>query len=51
VSKALEYSPRHPHHTAVLADLDPELHRLPVGIPAGVLGVRPFTLSAPDEFP
>jgi hypothetical protein len=22
----------------VLADLDPELHRLPLGIPAGVLG-------------
>jgi hypothetical protein len=23
---------------AVLADLDPELHRLPLGIPTGVLG-------------
>ena len=40
VSKALEYSPRDPDHAAVLADLDPELHGLPLGIPAGVLGER-----------
>ena len=30
--------PRDPEHAAVIADLDPELHRLPPGIPAGVLG-------------
>ena len=41
--------PRNPDHTPVHADLDPELHRLPLGIPPGVLGVRPFLLSAPDE--
>jgi hypothetical protein len=35
VSKALEHAPREPDHAAVLADLDPELHRLPLGIPAG----------------
>jgi hypothetical protein len=38
VSKALEYSPRNPDHATVLADLDPELHGRPLGIPAGVLG-------------
>jgi hypothetical protein len=27
-----------PDHSAILADLDAELHRLPLGIPAGVLG-------------
>ena len=32
-----------------LPDLDPELDGLPLGIPAGDLGVRPFALSAPDE--
>ena len=30
----LEHAPQDPDHTAVLADLDPELHRLPLGIPA-----------------
>jgi hypothetical protein len=40
VSKALEYAPRDPDHAVVLADLDPELHRLPLAIPAGVLGGR-----------
>ena len=34
----LEHAPRHSNHAAVLADLDPELHRLPLGLPAGVLG-------------
>jgi hypothetical protein len=34
----LEHAPRHPNHVAVLADLDPELHGLPIGIPADVLG-------------
>jgi hypothetical protein len=34
----LEYAPWHLHHATVLADVDPELHRLPLGIPAGVLG-------------
>jgi hypothetical protein len=29
-----------PDHATVLADLDAELHRLPLGIPAGVLGGR-----------
>ena len=33
----LEHSLRHPEHASVLADLDPELHGLPLGIPAGVL--------------
>jgi hypothetical protein len=36
----LEYAPRDPDHAVVFADLDPELHRLPVGIPAVVLGGR-----------
>jgi hypothetical protein len=36
----LEDAPRHPDQPAVLADLDPELHGLPLGIPAGVLGHR-----------
>jgi hypothetical protein len=47
----LEHPLGHPHHATVLADLDPELDGLLLGIPTGVLGVRPFTLSAPDEFP
>ena len=34
----LEPAPWDPNHPAVLADLDPELHGLPLGIPAGVLG-------------
>jgi hypothetical protein len=34
----LEHAPRDPDHPAVLADRDPELHGLPVGIPAAVLG-------------
>jgi putative ABC transport system substrate-binding protein len=34
----LEHAPRDPDHATVLADLHPELHRLPLGIPAGVLG-------------
>ena len=38
--QALEDAPRHPDHAAVLADLDAELHGLPRGIPAGVLGER-----------
>jgi hypothetical protein len=36
--QALEYAPRHPDHAVILAYLDPELHGLPLGIPAGVLG-------------
>jgi hypothetical protein len=35
----LEHAPRDPDHAVVPADLDPELHGLPLGIPAGVLGV------------
>jgi hypothetical protein len=34
----LEHAPRPPDRPVILADLDPELHRLPLGIPAGVLG-------------
>jgi hypothetical protein len=36
--QALEHTPRHPDHAAVFADLDPKLHRLPLGIPVSVLG-------------
>jgi hypothetical protein len=36
--QALEHAARHPDGAAVFADLDPELHRLPFGIPAGVVG-------------
>ena len=34
----LEDAPRDPYHSVVLADLDPELHRLPLGRPTGFLG-------------
>ena len=33
--RELEDLPRHPNHPSVLSDLDPDLHRLPLGIPAG----------------
>ena len=36
----MEHAPRDPDHAVVLADLDRELHGLPLGIPAGVLGGR-----------
>ena len=36
----MEHAPRNPDHAMVLADLDPELHGLPLGGPAGVLGER-----------
>jgi hypothetical protein len=36
----LKHAPRHPNHPSVVADLDPELHGLPLGIPAGVLRER-----------
>jgi len=36
----LEHVPRDPDNTAVLADLDPELHGLPLRVPVGVLGER-----------
>jgi hypothetical protein len=36
--QSLEYAPRDPDHSPALADLGPELHGLPVGIPTGVLG-------------
>ena len=36
--QSLEHAPRDPDHAVVLADLDPELHGLAFGIPAGVLG-------------
>src|SRR5262249_60739284 len=38
--RPLDHAPRHPTHATVLADLDLELHRLPIGIPAGGLGVK-----------
>ena len=31
-------APPHPDHTAVLADLDPQFYRLPLGIPAASSG-------------
>jgi hypothetical protein len=31
----LEHPPRNPDHAAVLANLDPELHGLPLGVPSG----------------
>jgi len=34
----LEHAPRDRDDTAVLADLGPGLHGLPLGIPLGVLG-------------
>jgi hypothetical protein len=34
----LEDAPWDPDHAAVLADLDPELDSLPLGVPAGALG-------------
>jgi len=33
-----ERAPRDQNHAPILADLDPELHGLPLGIPSGVLG-------------
>ena len=36
----LEHPPRNPDHSPALADLDPELHGLPLGTPAGDLGER-----------
>jgi hypothetical protein len=36
--QALEHARWDPAHAAVFADLDPELHRLPLGRPAGILG-------------
>ena len=43
----LEHPPRHPDHAVVLADLDPELYGLPLGIPAGVLGEGRLGNSVP----
>ena len=36
--ETLEHPLPDPDHASVFADLDPKLHRLPLGIPAGVLG-------------
>jgi hypothetical protein len=36
--QAPEHPPRDPDHAAVLADLDPKLRGLLLGIPAGVFG-------------
>jgi hypothetical protein len=38
---------RDPDRAAILADLDPELHRLPLGIPVGILGERWLGNGAP----
>jgi hypothetical protein len=38
--QASEHAPRDPNHATVRADLDPELHRLPLGVLSGVLGDR-----------
>jgi hypothetical protein len=35
--ETLKYAPQDPDQAALLADLDPELHGLPIGIPAGDL--------------
>jgi len=43
----LEHAPRDADYAAVLADLSPELHGLPLGIPAGVLGERRLGNNAP----
>jgi hypothetical protein len=43
----LEDAPRHPDHTPVLADLDPELNGLALGIPPGVLGGIPSRETVP----
>jgi hypothetical protein len=45
--QVLEQAPRHSHNALVLADLDPELHRPPLGIPAGVLGERRLGSGVP----
>jgi hypothetical protein len=50
--QALEHPPRNPDHAAVFADLNPELHGLPLGVPAGVLWndgweTVPLALSCP----
>jgi len=34
----LEYAPRDPDYTTVLADLDPELYGLLLGVPSGIFG-------------
>ena len=48
--QSLKHAPRHPDHTPVLADLDHELRRLPIGIPRASSGndgweTVPLTLS------
>jgi hypothetical protein len=43
---AVETRAEHSDHAAVLADLDPELHGLPLGIPACVLGEVESTATA-----
>jgi hypothetical protein len=43
----LEDAPRNPDYAVVLADLDPELNGLALGIPAGVLGKRRLGNGSP----
>jgi len=38
VQQYLESAPRNSNYPRSSPDLDPELHRLPLGIPSGVLG-------------
>ena len=45
--QALEHAPRDPNHAAVLADLDPELHGLPLGTPPASSG-KVNNISASD---
>jgi hypothetical protein len=40
--EALEHPPRNPDNAIVLSDLDPELHGLPIRVPAGIFGERPW---------
>jgi len=43
----LEHPSRDPDHAVVIADLDPELHGLPLGIPAGILGDDGWEIVSP----
>jgi hypothetical protein len=38
--QVLEQTPRYPHHAAVLAYFNAELHSLPRGIPSTIIGKR-----------
>jgi hypothetical protein len=38
--KALEHTPKYPHHAVVFANFNAELDSLPLGIPSSVIGER-----------